>query len=143
MRNLHQEITDRIVARLRAGVCPWRQPWSGKGHGIMPRNAVTGRAYSGVNVLFLWSRAQDNDYAIRAGSPSNKRSMPAATCARARRARRSSTFRRSSKKTRTATSARFRSSRRITVFNVSQCDNLPAKIVDPDAAARVINSRYA
>ncbi len=47
MRNLHQEITDRIVARLRAGVCPWRQPWSGKGRGTMPRNAVTGRAYSG------------------------------------------------------------------------------------------------
>ena len=51
MRNLHKEITDRIIARLKTGVVPWRQPWSGKGFGAMPRNALTQRAYSGANVL--------------------------------------------------------------------------------------------
>jgi antirestriction protein ArdC len=63
MRDLHAEITARIVARLKAGVVPWRQPWSGKGYGVMPRNAATNRAYSGANVLLLWSRAQENGYA--------------------------------------------------------------------------------
>ena len=62
MRNLHKEITDRIVARLKAGVVPWRQPWSNKGFGVMPRNAVTNRAYSGANVILLWSRAQESAF---------------------------------------------------------------------------------
>src|SRR5271170_3146020 len=62
MRNLHKEITDRIVARLKAGVVPWRQPWSGKGFGVMPRNALTSRAYSGANVILLWSRAQESGF---------------------------------------------------------------------------------
>jgi hypothetical protein len=39
-RNLHAEITARIVAKLREGVAPWRQPWSVKGTGAMPRKAV-------------------------------------------------------------------------------------------------------
>jgi antirestriction protein ArdC len=62
VRNLHQEITARIVARLKEGVCPWRRPWSGKGHRTMPHNAATDRAYSGVNVLLLWSRAQESGF---------------------------------------------------------------------------------
>lgn len=62
MRNLHKEITDRILEQLKAGVVPWRQPWSGQGAGGMPRNAITGRAYSGVNVVLLWSEAQDKGY---------------------------------------------------------------------------------
>ena len=63
-RNLHAEVTARIVAQLRAGVVPWRQPWNGKAPGAgMPRNAMTGRAYSGVNVLLLWSTAQERGYA--------------------------------------------------------------------------------
>ena len=67
MRNLHQEITDRIVARLKAGVCPWRQPWSGKGFGVMPRNAVTDRAYSGVNVFCCGRAPKKAALPIRAG----------------------------------------------------------------------------
>jgi antirestriction protein ArdC len=62
MRNLHKEITDRIVARLKTGVVPWKQPWSAKGFGVMPRNASTDRAYSGANVLLLWSRAQESGF---------------------------------------------------------------------------------
>jgi antirestriction protein ArdC len=54
--NPQKEITDRILAQLRAGVVPWKQPWSGKTGGSFPRNAITGRAYSGANVLTLWGR---------------------------------------------------------------------------------------
>lgn len=54
---LYQEITDRIIAELEAGVVPWVQPWgrseAGAGLGL-PRNAATGRCYSGINVLILW-----------------------------------------------------------------------------------------
>lgn len=57
-----QEVTQRILAQLKAGVCPWRQPWTAAGSGSMPRNHVTGRAYSGVNVLLLWMRAEQCGY---------------------------------------------------------------------------------
>lgn len=62
MSSIAQEVTDRILDQLKAGVCPWKQPWTGAGSGLMPRNHVTGRAYSGVNVLLLWMRAQDAGY---------------------------------------------------------------------------------
>jgi antirestriction protein ArdC len=61
MRDMHREITDKILAQLKTGVAPWRKPWSERvgAHGsVMPRNAVTGRFYSGANVLLLWSHAE-------------------------------------------------------------------------------------
>jgi len=54
--NLYDEVTARIVAELEAGRFPWVQPW-GRTGGIgpgLPRNALTARTYSGVNVLILW-----------------------------------------------------------------------------------------
>lgn len=63
-RDLHAEITARIVALLDAGTIPWRKPWSetNTGFGAMPRNAVTRRAYSGANVVLLWATAQEQCY---------------------------------------------------------------------------------
>ncbi len=55
--NLYDEITTRIVAELEAGRLPRVQPWGTAGVSAplaMPKNASTGRAYSGVNVLILW-----------------------------------------------------------------------------------------
>lgn len=53
-----QEVTARILDQLKAGVCPWKQPWTGGGSRLLPRNATTGRGYSGINVLLLWIRAR-------------------------------------------------------------------------------------
>lgn len=55
--NLYDEITSRIIAELEAGSVPWVKPWGKAGVAAplaMPRNAATGRGYSGVNVLILW-----------------------------------------------------------------------------------------
>jgi antirestriction protein ArdC len=53
--SLYEEVTAKIIAQLEAGIFPWVQPWSAAGAVPgLPRNAVTGRAYSGVNVLILW-----------------------------------------------------------------------------------------
>jgi antirestriction protein ArdC len=58
--SLYDEVTGRIIAELEAGRFPWVQPWgavSGADGGIapgLPRNALTGRNYSGVNILILW-----------------------------------------------------------------------------------------
>jgi antirestriction protein ArdC len=66
MRNLHAEITERILAQLAKGVVPWRKPWSTKSGAavpaIMPQNAITGRRYSGVNVLLLWGKMDDGAF---------------------------------------------------------------------------------
>ena len=55
--NLYDEVTRRIVAELEAGRIPWVQPWGGSGGTDpgLPRNALTSRNYSGINVLILWS----------------------------------------------------------------------------------------
>jgi len=60
--SLAKEVTSRILDQLKAGVVPWKQPWTGGGSKLMPQNATTGRGYSGVNVLLLWIRAQECGY---------------------------------------------------------------------------------
>ena len=54
--NLYDEVTARIITELEAGRLPWVQPWgkSGATGPGLPRNALTARNYSGVNVLILW-----------------------------------------------------------------------------------------
>ena len=53
--SLYQEITDKIIAELEQGRVPWVQPWGGVTAPLgLPRNAATGRAYTGINVLILW-----------------------------------------------------------------------------------------
>ncbi|WP_448192842.1 ArdC family protein [Azospirillum sp. sgz301742] len=57
--SLYTEITTSIIAELEAGRLPWVQPWGGTGTASLglPRNASSGRAYSGINVLILWGAA--------------------------------------------------------------------------------------
>ncbi len=50
--NIYQHVTDTIVAELRDGTLPWRQPWSG-GTGLALPLRVTGERYRGINVLML------------------------------------------------------------------------------------------
>jgi antirestriction protein ArdC len=52
-RDLYQEVTDRIVAALEAGVAPW-VPSHTTAPLALPRNGATGRPYAGVNVVLLW-----------------------------------------------------------------------------------------
>lgn len=54
--NLYDEVTARIVTELEVGRIPWVQPWGRAGGAApgLPRNALTARPYSGVNVLILW-----------------------------------------------------------------------------------------
>lgn len=52
--SLYDEVTQTIIAQLEDGVFPWVTPWSkAKASLGLPCNAVTKRAYSGINVLIL------------------------------------------------------------------------------------------
>ena len=53
--SLYQEITDKIIRELEQGRVPWVQPWAGAPAPLgLPKNAATGRPYSGINILILW-----------------------------------------------------------------------------------------
>lgn len=62
-RDLHAEITDRVVKALEGGAMPWLQPWTtGARHVGHPRNAHTRRKYNGINILLLWLAQHVNGY---------------------------------------------------------------------------------
>jgi len=60
--DIHQEITDRIIAAIEAGAGEFKLPWHRAASTRPPVNATTGRAYRGVNILSLWITAQALGY---------------------------------------------------------------------------------
>lgn len=61
--DVYEHVTNTIVAALDKGVKPWRKPWSAKGASLEPMtNAVTGRAYRGINVFLLNVTAATEGY---------------------------------------------------------------------------------
>jgi len=53
-RSAFREVTDRIIHDLEQGTAPWQRPWT-QAVSPFPRNAATGTAYRGINVLLLLS----------------------------------------------------------------------------------------
>lgn len=65
--SIYEEVTDRIVHELEVGAVPWVQPWTSSGVALgLPRSAATRKFYSGINVLILW------DAVIRRGFASQE-----------------------------------------------------------------------
>lgn len=62
-RDIYQEITDSIVAAIENGVGEARLPWLRTGmSNLVPKNALTGNAYHGVNLVGLWAVSQNRSY---------------------------------------------------------------------------------
>jgi antirestriction protein ArdC len=62
-QSLYGEVTARVIAELEEGRLPWVQPWdSARCPCTMPQNAVSGRVYSGINVLILWCEAVERQF---------------------------------------------------------------------------------
>lgn len=64
-RSVYEEITVKILAELEAGRLPWIQPWGSADTAAplgLPENAVTGRRYSGINILILWGAVVERGY---------------------------------------------------------------------------------
>ena len=51
-KDVYSIITERIIERLERGTVPWHRPWQGGG---LPLNAVSKKAYRGINVWMLAS----------------------------------------------------------------------------------------
>jgi antirestriction protein ArdC len=52
------EVTSNILAAIRAGCTPWEMPWHRHQGSIEWPRSLTGRRYSGINVLGLWASAR-------------------------------------------------------------------------------------
>ena len=64
-KDVYSRITEKIIADLEAGVRPWAKPWNAE-HAAGRINKPlrhNGQAYSGINVLMLWSAACDRGFA--------------------------------------------------------------------------------
>ncbi|MCP1931067.1 ArdC family protein [Bradyrhizobium elkanii] len=136
--SLYDEITDKIIAELEAGRLPWVQPWgtaAAKAPLAMPRNAATGRHYSGINVLILWGAVVEHGFpgqswltfrqALALGGNVRKGER-GTTVVYADRFVPDDEKRRARETGDEAQSIPFL--KRFTVFNAAQCENLPDDI---------------
>lgn len=61
--DIYQTVTDSIISALEAGVKPWSCPWQRvPGISGLPSNYSTGAAYSGMNIMLLWSSASEQGF---------------------------------------------------------------------------------
>ena len=140
--SLYDEVTAKIIAQLEDGIFPWVQPWNAAGAMPgLPRNAVTRRLYSGVNVLILWGAVIERSF------PSQdwltfKQALAAGGCVR--KGEKGETICYADRFTPDAEKQRAESGgdaarsipflKRFTVFNAAQCDGLPSSILASIAA---------
>lgn len=139
--SLYQEITGKIIAELKQGRVPWVQPWGGAGLTAplgLPQNAATGRKYSGINILILWSAVAERGFSgqrwltfrqalalgghVRKGEKGTTvvfadRFIPERERARAKGAGEEPEI--------------IPFLKRFTVFNIDQCEGLPAEAAPP------------
>jgi antirestriction protein ArdC len=139
-RDLYSEVTSHILAELEGGAAPWVKPWSATPGQNVPQNAVTNRAYSGCNVILLWlARGQGLAHAALRHVQASARGWR--QCAQGR-TRDQGLLRQAAAgdggRRRRRAERLVPMMREYTVFNVAQCEGLPASIMD-GKPARVRN----
>jgi antirestriction protein ArdC len=131
-RDLYEEVSTRIIAELERGAAPWVKPWSATAGMNTPCNAVTNRPYSGCNVVLLWmaraagyrvprfltyKQALELSGHVRKGERGTKVYFVKQLQVRDRDANDDDAMR------------VVPLLREYTVFNVDQCENLPARVI--------------
>lgn len=139
--SIYDRITQQIIEQLEAGRAPWVQPWSRNACGPdvgIPHNAVTGRGYSGINILMLWGEAVVRGYPhqswltyrqAQAAGGHVRKGEKGATVFYAGRFVPDQEKHRAESEGRDARGIPFL--RAYTVFNIDQCDGLPEDIAQP------------
>lgn len=62
--DIHQHVTDQIIALLEKGAGEFQLPWHRPSSSAMrPVNVASKAAYRGVNILALWAAAEERGYA--------------------------------------------------------------------------------
>ncbi|HEY5236966.1 MAG TPA: zincin-like metallopeptidase domain-containing protein [Rhizomicrobium sp.] len=148
--NLYDEVTDRIVKQLEQGCVPWVQPWQASGGAFaLPVNAATSRYYTGINILILWDAASARGFganrwltfrqALSLGGNVRKGERGTTACyadsfiprgGEAEKKSRGSSDFRPNERAEKEEPQRIPFLKRFTLFNVSQCENLPAELLE-------------
>jgi antirestriction protein ArdC len=135
--SLYEEVTAQIVAEMEKGCVPWIRPWKDSGVALgQPRSAASRKFYSGVNILILWDAVIRRGFAsqewltfrqalnlgghVRKGERGTNICFADSFIPRVERERASE---QGDDPTRVPFLKRF------TVFNVEQCDGLPAHVI--------------
>lgn len=120
----YQVITDRVVSLLEQGTVPWQKPW--QSGDLMPRNLVSQKPYRGVNVFLLHAMSYSSPYwltfkqaqAIGGNVVKGERATPVV-------------FWKWLDVEEKGKSERVPFLRYYSVFNVSQCERIPADKIPP------------
>lgn len=130
--NVHEIITDRIVKEIEKGTAPWQRSWS---CGDVPANLISKREYSGVNLFLAFMPYESRWWltmkqANKIGAKIRKGESPTYVV-----------FWQVREDKDDADRKRFLL-RYYKVWNVEQCDGIPAKLIPEkdDSAPVVINA---
>jgi antirestriction protein ArdC len=138
MRDLYVAVTAKILADLKAGVTPWRRPWSVTPGRNTPCNGATDRRYNGVNVVLLWMAMRAHEWptarfvtfrqALELGGHVRKGEHGHHICyvGNSRKVTESE-----GEDDEQSTVQAYRFLKTYTVFNVAQCDGLPGRLTAP------------
>ena len=139
--SLYDEVTQRIVAELEQGRVPWVQPWGSAACGgpSLPRNALTGRTYSGVNILLLWGAVIASGYPSQSWLTFRQAKEAGGSVIKGERGQSvvyADRFTPEAEKMRAAREGGEAKTvpflKRFTVFNIAQCEGLkPGLALDP------------
>jgi len=140
---LYAGVTDRIIAELEQGRLPWVQPWNGEiAMTGLPRNASSGRAYGGINILILWHALFERGFAHQRWLTFKQAQALGGTVRKGERGTTvcyADTFTPRSEQDRARDEDREARQlaflKRFTVFNVDQCEGLPEALTTSSAVS--------
>ena len=135
--DIYARVTDQIVATLEAGARPWCQPWKSNTGTLSRPLRLNGIPYRGINVLLLWSEAQEKGYC---GSTWMTYKQAQELGANVRKGEHGTMVVYANTMTRTETDDRgdeveqsIPFLKAYTVFNIQQIENLPADLAPQKA----------
>lgn len=133
-RDLYSDVTARILQSMEAGVMPWEKAWSTKGARI-PQNAITNRPYSGVNVLLFWLSA-DAGYSKPRYLTFQQAKEKGGNIRKGEHGTKVYFFKQLTVEDKASGQEKqIPMLREYTVFNVSQCENLPRETMEGEYIA--------
>lgn len=144
-RDIQQEVTDQIVAALEAGCVPWVKPWSTTPLGCgIDRSATSGKPYNGVNLILLWMARDANGWQSTQWITYNAARKAGGNVVKGEKGT-GIVLWKPTDKTKNSAGELVKGKglfvTHYTVFNLDQCENLPAKftadatITTPDKPA--------
>lgn len=133
-QDIHQKITDQIIAALEAGTAPWQREWKGAGQPLHMPLRHTGQLYRGINVLLLWIAAQERGFGNSRWLTYRQAQAIGAQVRKGERGTAVVYYGQVTKERDDGTEDEIRFLKSYTVFNVAQVDGLPA---DLDPASQI------